>query len=292
MQVAGRQFLFMIVVTFLHVACMPDVGYSDLVNAGDVAFIGFNIDGNDDFSIVLLADAGVGNVVHFNDNEWAGASFNGTSEGEISWTVTSALSAGTVVTFSSVRTAPTASSGTMSGGTMSLGSGEAIYAFTGTNATTPTTFLAALSTDEQVYNGTFGTLAGTGLTEGSTAVLIARNGTDPANGGAYSGSRSSEASFAEYVNLSNSNRIGNTAANWSVNYSTGTGFVPFDSTAFTLAQAAPEPSTLGMMAIASVAGLTLSSRRRSPVKACRPRDRRLRKMGELTESCHFRDLRG
>lgn len=233
-----------------------------LVNTGDIAFIGFNFDATDDFAIVLLADAAVNDVVHFNDNEWQGTAFNLTNEGEISWTVTSALSAGTVVTFSNLQTTPTASSGTMSGGTMSLSVSDAVYAFTGADAETPSTFLSAFSNDERIFDGTQGTLANTGLTQGSTAILVPRNGADPANGAVYTGSRTGETSFSEYVNLTNSNRIGNTATNWNVNYSSGTGFLPFDTTAFTLSQSVPEPTSLGLMAIAGL--LSLAGRFRLP----------------------------
>lgn len=220
---------------------------ADLVNAGDIAFIGFNTDGNDDFAFVLLADAAIGNVVHFNDNEWVGTQFNATNEGEISWTVTTALSAGTVVTFSNLATSPTASTGTITtnGDVMALSGGEAIYAFTGASATNPTTFLAAFSNDERIYddsNQADGTLSGTGLIEGSTAVLVARNGTDPADGGQYASARSGEAAFGDYRSL-----IGNTNANWNVHYTDGTQFVPFDATSFTVLTAStPEADSLGL----------------------------------------------
>src|SRR5690606_9924189 len=49
---------------------LPASCHADLVNTGDLAFIGFNADGLDDFAIVLLADASAGTVVHFNDNSW------------------------------------------------------------------------------------------------------------------------------------------------------------------------------------------------------------------------------
>jgi len=257
MRFPGRRRLNFLILTVCLPLGTPQLCHADLVSAGDIAFIGFNTDGSDDFSIVLLADAAVGNVVHFNDNEWTGTQFNATNEGEISWTVNTALAAGTVVTFSNIRTTPTASSGTLSGGTMSLFAGEAIYAFTGTNATTPTTFLGAISNDERIYDGTFGTLTGTGLTEGSTAVLVARSGGDPADGGQYMGVRSGEAVFSDYRSL-----IGNTAGNWNVDYLDGTQFVPFDSTMFmTSTNAIPEPGSLTSMALGATFGLMLARRR-------------------------------
>ncbi len=273
MRFTGCRRLNFFILTVCLLLGTPQMCHADLVSAGDIAFIGFNMDGNDDFAIVLLADAAVGNVVHFNDNEWVdtgggNTDFNGTSEGEITWTVNSALAAGSVVTFSNVRTGPTASSGTMTGGLMSLSASEAIYAFTGTNETTPTTFLAAFSNDEQLYNGTLGTLTGTGLTQGSTAVLVARSGGDPADGGQYKGVRSGEAAFSDYRSL-----IGNTTSNWNVDYLDGTQFVPFDSTMFTTSvTSTPEPGSLGLMAWGAVSAFLWRRRgARSRLRSAHPR---------------------
>ncbi|ATG91651.1 hypothetical protein [Methylomonas koyamae] len=80
-------------------------------------------------------------------------------------------------------------------------SNETIYALLGSNANTPTAFLAAIS------NGGFGsngTLANTGLAVGSSAVQL-NSGTDYAE---YAGPRSGEAAFADYRLLVNAN------ANW------------------------------------------------------------------------------
>ena len=88
---AGPGVLQFSLFSFFLCICNPQSVCADLVSAGDIAFIGFNTDANDDFAIVLLADAAVGNIVHFNDNEWAGTDFNSTSEDQISWEVTTAL---------------------------------------------------------------------------------------------------------------------------------------------------------------------------------------------------------
>ena len=134
---------------------------------------------------------------------------------------------------------------------MSLTSGDAIYAFLGTNATTPTTFLAAISSDVSIYDGTNGqTLAGTGLVQGTTAILLP----DSTGGGQYTGVRSGEAAFADYVAL-----IGNTSTNWATDPSDGTQFVPFDATSFQVSSASvPEPASLSLFAV----GAILSIRRK------------------------------
>lgn len=248
MQSVGR-----VLLGFVTTACAcaaPGDCCADLVNVGDLAFIGFNEDGFDDFAIVLLADAAATDVVRFNDNEWAGAGFNGLSEGELSWTVGgTGLAAGTVVTFNSMNsaTAMSVSSGALSGGTMSLNSFDNIFAFLGTNATTPTTFLAAISNDVRIYDGTNSqTLAGTGLSQGTTAVLLP----DSTDGGQYTGVRSGETAFADYVAL-----IGNTSTNWATAPSNGTQFLPFNTTSFqATAASTPEPASLSLMLLAMTMG--------------------------------------
>ena len=64
---------------------------------GDIAFIAYNGDGNDDFAFVLLVNVSSGAVIYFTDNEWNGNAFNNTNEGYVTWTATSNLTAGTVI---------------------------------------------------------------------------------------------------------------------------------------------------------------------------------------------------
>jgi len=68
-------------------------------SAGDIAFIAFNADSNDEFAFVTLVDIPANTSIWFTDNEWNGIdSFNNLNEGEIEWTSTSVLPAGSVVT--------------------------------------------------------------------------------------------------------------------------------------------------------------------------------------------------
>ncbi len=131
-----------------------------------------------------------------------------------------------------------------------MSSSETIYAFLGTNATTPTTFLAAISNNANDYNGPSGTLAGTGLTQGTTAILLPSVGANLADGGQYTGLRSGAAAFADYVSL-----IGNTSANWATDLNDGAQFVPFNTTSFqTAATSIPEPASLSLMLLAATMG--------------------------------------
>jgi len=178
---------------------------------GDIAFTSFNAD-EDGFSFAALADITAGTVIHFNDNEWngsaigAGGAFN-TGEGVMSWNSgASLISAGTVIRVSAFDTgsSATASVGSMFGAAGDNGisaSAETIYAFLGSSATTPTTFLAAIS------NGSFGSngsLTNTGLASGTNAIALT-SGTDFAQ---YVGTRSGQATFGAYRSLLANN------ANW------------------------------------------------------------------------------
>ncbi|MBX3438961.1 MAG: PEP-CTERM sorting domain-containing protein [Planctomycetaceae bacterium] len=231
----------------------PANSVADLVNPGDLMFIGLNMDGGDDFAIVLLTNVAAGTEVHFNDNEWAATGFNGQAESELTWNVGGiGLAAGTVVTFNNMNNAgnQSVSVGTLSGGTMSLSGDDTVYAFLGPDAFTPSTFLAAISNSEAEYdpeNPNNGTLEGTGLTLGTTALLLPQDGTDLSRGGQYIGPRSGASAFSDYVTL-----VGDLTTNWSTSTINGTQFVPFNTTSFQVATAAvPEPASLSLMFLAA-----------------------------------------
>ena len=229
---------------------------SAALSTGDIAFTGFLADGEDGFAVVALTDIAAGEEVFFRDDEWDGTAF-GTGEGEFIWT-TSAIAAGSVVTFVTDAGTPTASTGSVSVdpafGDGSIGissSGETIFAFQGAS-NTPTTFLAAIGSDA---NGIENTIAGTGLTVGTTAIeLVAGSITDGPDGGQYTGPRGNQTAFANYLTLVND------PANWTI-VQGGSGdqsgeVLPFDTTAFVI----PEPATAGLVGLGLIAVL---GRRRS-----------------------------
>lgn len=160
-------------------------------NAGDIAVIGFNADGNDDLAIVALAQLPANTTIYFRDDEWSGTAFRDAAESSYAWnTGSTPVSAGTVIVFSDLTNGPNVNVGTvMPVNTTNRGvsnSDEAIFFFTGTDVNAPTTFLC------MVANGTVavaaGTLDGTGLVAGSTA-LILKAGTDI---GQYKGPRTGQ----------------------------------------------------------------------------------------------------
>lgn len=239
----------LLLVLLLAFTCEPS--QAQLVGPGDLAFIGFNADGDDDFAVVLLAEAAAGTVVRFTDNEWEGSAFN-SGEGAVAWTLSEALTAGTVVTFSNIDAAGNtgfgASRGTLSGPLQLAAGGETLYAYLGMNSTTPSSFLAAISTLASDFNTPPRTLNGTGLTQGSTAVLLP-NGT---RGGKYTGPRTDKETFDAYVPA-----IGAVGTHWATSTTNGTTMLPFSTARFETV-ATPEPGA-GLLAL--IAGLGVLARR-------------------------------
>lgn len=78
---------------------------SATINPGDIAVIGFNSDGgsglNKDFTVVTLASIASGETIYITDRGISGGTFNNsfTSEGTATFSVTSAIPAGTVIMF-------------------------------------------------------------------------------------------------------------------------------------------------------------------------------------------------
>lgn len=227
---------------------------------GSIAFTGFNVDspngtgGDDNIAFVALEGFASGSVIYFQDNEWNGTAFT-SGEGLITWTATSAIAAGTVVTIDNLASGVIASNlGTaVRTGAFNLsGTDEQIYAFQGTSGTAPTVFLTALANNLFTSASASATLAGTGLTDGVNAISFGNN----IDIGAFSGARDTAVSFAEYA------ATVNTVANWQTedgaNSQANNGTAPdtpFSTAAFTVAP--PPPS--GPVILAEAESLAGSS---------------------------------
>ncbi|MCP3402166.1 hypothetical protein [Bradyrhizobium sp. CCGB20] len=210
------------------------------LTAGSIAFTGFNGDGNDNLSFVALADIPQGTVINFTDSNWNGTSFatGSNAESTIAWTATSAIAAGTVIDINNIGkgtfgTSAGSATFTNANNTGLSNDSEVVYAYVGSS--TAPTFLAAIS--NVGYATSDGTLTGTGLVAGQTAVSFT-GGLDIVG---YNGPRSGFASFADYLAA-----IGNTA-NWATQNGSGdqsadgtTPDAPFPTTAFTVAAAATQ----------------------------------------------------
>ena len=213
------------------------------LSQGDLAFTSFNAD-EDGWAMVALSSIAANTKVYFSDNEWNGTAFNG-GESFSSWlTGGAAINAGTVIRFSKTdsSTLLAASVGTLSResvtGSANWGlsqSADTLYAYLGTSATAPTTFLAAIS------SGTFGTVAdgtltNTGLTVGNGAIQL-KLASDYAE---YNGVRTGEADFAAYKPLVS------TIANWNDPGDGSFAATVPNTTAFTISPI-PEPGTYAML---------------------------------------------
>ena len=229
------------------------------LGTGDLAFTSFNAD-EDGFSMVTFVDIAAGTKVFFTDNEFVAGAFN-SGESYSSWTSgTAQVSAGTVIRFSQVDAATlSASVGTLVRETVTGSANwglstaaDTVYAYLGSTATAPTTFLAAITNSS--FNAADGALAGTGLVEGTTAMRLRTTGSP--DYGVYSGARNGLASIAGYKPW-----VAN-VANWTVDTTDGTytTTVP-DTTAFTTT-AVPEIESYVLM-LAGLAGLASVARRRA-----------------------------
>lgn len=155
------------------------IGQAQLAE-GDLMFVGFNADGSDGLAIVTLKDIPANTTIYFTDNEWngmaigSGGAFNDASEGELTWnTGPTIIPAGTVVNFITRQAPRSADIGSISGMLDPNAANEVLYAFVGTDDLTPTVFLSAIT--NAGFNNTRGTLTGTGLIEGQTAIRIQGN---------------------------------------------------------------------------------------------------------------------
>ena len=183
-------------------------------STGDIAFVAFNVDGDDDFAIVALADIPANTTIYFSDNELDGmGGLADTNEGIQEWsTGGSIIVAGTVVTFTDTVSSRIASIGTLStnNGSMNLsGAGDALFAYLGTSGTAPTTFLAGIQNEA----GNFGDLTGSGLVEGSTFINFYTSGNP--DGGIYNGISYGQTNYSDFITELNK------TSNWIVETSEG-----------------------------------------------------------------------
>lgn len=209
---------------------------------GDVAFVGFNADGSDGFAFVALNSIDANSTIYFRDDEFIAGAFN-TGESVITWqSGVASLAAGSVVRVSNLASGVVTSDVGSSSLTGVGGFGtanEGLFAFTGTDANTPGTFLSA------IFNGTVAssgsTLTGTGLTIGTNAIEFG-NDHDVFE---YTGPRDTQSTFSGYQSLVNNpaNWLSEDGAGDQSNNGTAPD-VPFNNTAFSTTSAAPEPSAV------------------------------------------------
>ncbi len=144
-------------------------------STGDLSFVDICADGPDAFTLVALEEIPANRTIYLRDDEWNGTTWADANEGFITWsTGASPIARGTIISFSGVTDGQTltVNIGTaVAGGNRGLGAGdESIFCYTGTDANTPTAFICAIG--KGTLNAAFGSLSGTGLTQGTTAILF------------------------------------------------------------------------------------------------------------------------
>ena len=205
-------------------------------SAGDIAFVAFNADGDDDFAIVVLSSISASTTIYFSDNEpnSDGTSFN-TGEGQLKWvTPSTTINPGQIVIFTDTDNNSNASFGSSLGTlTKPFGSvpnlaagGDAFYAVTGSDngsAISVTTWIAGIQ-NESGNEGDY--FSQTGLSSSSTFINFYSSGSP--DGGYYSGSISGQTVFSGYLSLLASN------SNWTTETSNGENILPISTTLFSI----------------------------------------------------------
>jgi len=219
-----------------------------LTSVGDIAFTAYSPTA-ENFAFAALTDIDAGQAIFFDDQEWTGTAFaNTTSEGNARWTnnTGSTISAGTIITITdaSNNAGGTANIGLVEeiNGGFNLATTDGVFAYLGTDRS-PTVFLAGIGDADSTSGLT--SLTGTGLTLGLSALDTNASGTIE-----YTGPRSGEGSFADYLPLINN------LANWSAAPSVDAG--TFNSTSI---DSVPEPSSTILIGIGALS-LTLRRSRR------------------------------
>ncbi|WP_190303291.1 MULTISPECIES: hypothetical protein [Methylomonas] len=220
--------------TLLASACLALLSgqASAALTSGDLAFTAFNAD-EDGWAMTTFVDIAADTTIFFSDNEWNGSSFN-SGESFHSWhTGNNAISAGTVIRFSNIDQAGrSVSVGTLSGSGSNFGisaTSETLYAYLGSDYSTPGIFLTAISSEGDVN------IVPTGLSAGVNAVVL----TDSSDYAEYIGPRSGLSEFADYAALVND------AANWSILVGGDQSLQTPDTASFSVAPASvPLPGTI------------------------------------------------
>ena len=203
-------------------------------STGDIAFVGFNADGESDFAIVALADINANSTIFFTDSNWNGVSAFANSEGTLQWNSGSNnIKAGTIIIFTDVDNASNSNFGSSIGfltmpdaGFNISASGDTILAYTGT-LRSPSVFLTGIRNAELTANE----LDNTGLTSEVNFLKISPTA-DP-DGAYYSGSRSNQTSYSNYLSFLVADDE-NANYGWTHNTTDGESLLPFSQEAFTI----------------------------------------------------------
>lgn len=124
--------------SLLALALLAAAAQASALSTGDIAVIGYNADGDDNFAWVALTDIAANTTINFTDSSWQGSAFRLSEHldagGPLTWSRGSALASGSVVIYSGA-VANTWSTGIVGGSGLSLSNnGDQIFAYEGLNS--------------------------------------------------------------------------------------------------------------------------------------------------------------
>jgi hypothetical protein len=138
------------------------------LSTGDLAFVGFCADGDDQIAFVTFKEIPAKTKILFCDSEWDGSSF-GTDENDLIWVSGNRpIAAGTVITVKRLDNHPICNHGIMIGETGLSKESDALFMYIGKDLRKPDIFISAISNSRSG----FGSIKGTGLEIGNTAILL------------------------------------------------------------------------------------------------------------------------
>ncbi len=230
MSTLSNRLMSSIAVLGMWLACSGLV-FAQLAGPGDVAIVGWNADGNDDLAFVALVDIPQGTSITFCDQEWDGTAFN-SGEGDISWLADNDVAAGTVITLSNLSSEPVADIGSLGTGELNLAaSNESVFVYF-VDPQGEMKFLTAFTIDS---SDGLGTLDGTGLEFGTTAIDFGPTDHKDSDIFLYTGPRDREAKFSDFAGRINDPMFWAAQDGSGGQHEDGTPpDLPFDNTAFTL----------------------------------------------------------
>ena len=227
---------------------------------GDIAFTGYNADGNDNMSFVTLIDISPAGVIFFADEEVnSSGEFKGfTGEAFLKWenTTSSVIAAGTSIVIDNLyKETLTASAGTItqvgSNRMNFAGAGDGVFAYitsTGEYNTGTNTFLALMAgasgksfdgiTDDDINSAT-------GLTWGTNAINISGGSGSP-DGGKHDRATTSGTKNELLTIINNS-------SNWTTSTSDGTAVLPLSGDAYTVSSAS-NPTSIQLTSTSATVG--------------------------------------
>ena len=95
-----KKLLLSLILASFAILVTPTANSQTNLSAGDIAFVGFNLDGVDDYAFILLKDIVAGTNIKFTDEGWTdGLGFIANAgDAHWQWTAGTNLTCGTVVT--------------------------------------------------------------------------------------------------------------------------------------------------------------------------------------------------